>query len=475
MLMASFDDKLRKLMTDDRHEEMPENYSWDDTAEEIYAKMDDAKSKKRRGAIWWFLLSAVVGVVSAFIWFQLSSDSDTAQIQKQAPMATSEKVESPTATQERKIQPTLQIDDDGLLTSKTNEPNADSKANDVVESIATQNIGKPSIALTSQRQQIRVNNNIFEDTKDSPMIAKLSSVITGATSQDQKGTLTHKEATAVGSRMKMEIPALDMGIALLTISDRADKGLPAYLIDLPMLKNSTLQESSPLIFSAGLRAGTDLATGSYGGDGENRNNYSSWQPGYHAGIDITAANRRGWSLALGYDQDFAVQLFNLDIEDSVTHQDQDVVTRITVNALTGSEAHQTGTISQQLVRVRQYKTYNTFRSHSLTALIGKSFDLTNAWSIGLGAGSRCTFSRASSGYTLDKGGEILAYKPDSDIYQAGTVDLLAAVNVGYKLTDHLTASLYARANKSLSNWSGEEAVSYSPTLVQLGAGVAYQF
>jgi len=90
-----------------------------------------------------------------------------------------------------------------------------------------------------------------------------------------------------------------------------------------------------------------------------------------------------------------------------------------------------------------------------------------------GLGGRIAFLRQSEGFNLDLDGNVNEYINGS-LYNSSSIDIVGALNLGYKWSDRTNVYTYFNANKSLSNWSTESAVSYRPTLIQLGLGLKYK-
>lgn len=480
--MDSFDDKIRGLMSDDDNQKMPLGYSWDDNADAIYSKMESDKSSKRRILEWISGLAALAISVAFVMWYLFSSAAVTPQVSDQPSIVVADRSVEESQDQGQEISAPLTTNhiENTLPAARTIEKLAIPSKQAVNRKTEIQNlsdINNSSSPLANDHHIIAIAAEAPKETLITPLVEisllELANPVGSLEHVSVQEARTEESLSAAAT--SLSIPLIGSSKYFLATGQKATTLKFAPLADLPFFEKTTASIDCKLNSSVGLRAGSDIAMGNYGGAGAIRNNYSSWLPGYHAGIDFAVENSRGWSLSLGYDQDFAVQLFDFNEDDFVTHQQEDVVTHIVVNALTGSETHTTGTFKQELARVRDYKTYNTFRSHGFSTVVGKRFQLGNAWSLGVAAGGRYTFARASSGYTLDRLGEIQAYGQGNDIYKASTADLIGELNIGYRLTNNLAVRAYARANKSISNWSSEETTLLRPTLIQLGTGIAYHF
>jgi len=215
--------------------------------------------------------------------------------------------------------------------------------------------------------------------------------------------------------------------------------------------------------------GTLLSFGAYDGI-DARNQYSRWLPGYHGTVGYTIGKER-WAMQLQYDHNFAVQLFDFDDQDLVLAQKDDVVTHVITNPYSMETTERRGSISSNVSRFRDYKTYNTFRSHSLGLSMLYEAISHEKTSIIVGLGSRYTFGRKSIGYNLDSDLEIVSYGDQRTIYSSDNIEMNAQVSLQYRMQKGFYLSPYIKWNKSLSNLSLEENVSLRRSQLHLGLGL----
>lgn len=483
--MDSFDKDMNELLQNQQEGNFPTGYSWEENADAIYSKMDATATEERKPLLlWWFAGVVLLVIVVATMTYVLDRPGETgtaggvvvaegATDKKVAEEATGRASLQQSSDEEQKV---------ALATSISDSEASVQPARAQINSEASKISGLAAEATTTA------------ETVEQSTIAKAEEAATTRAYIPVKYPIKASIPT-MPTEATASLPASDNStvIAVAESADSARERLVIWKVDQPSRAGLRLvrrqiasldpvyvpvaAETSEQVWIHGLtvRGGMLLAQASYGGAPE-RNDHSTWLPGAHAALDYGITTQTGWSYQVGYSYNLAVQLFDFQSEDFVPVEKQDVVTHEVINALSGRTSEVRGDVSLEARRLRDFTTYNTYKSHAMSLLVSRNMlPLDSDWQINAGLGLRYSMLRVSSGYTLDLQSEIIDYTADQQIYGGQSMDVVGQLSIGRGVSRQLSLSAYCRANQSVTNWSMEADVTYRPVLVEVGVGLTYRW
>ena len=473
--MDSFDKNMNERFSSQDGADLPAGYGWDENADAIYEKMGSQQTEDRRPVyIWWLLGIVLVAAIAGVLWLSDSTEA-TVELAGEGTTPSSEIAKSTT----NKGQAADRVET--LAASTKPSASRPIEKNSAAES-AAEDINKtstPTIAISIQSPSLGKDSSekTLLSTKEKNDITKVDAPSSGRRDLDIQplDTMPATATAAVGMGAERAGRSLVMvspvsPLALFTLEQRTRALSVPHAAMLPV---DNQRYSRQVTHGLMLRGGTLLAAGGYGG-APIRSEFSHWLPGYHTGVDYQLSTSDRWTYTASYGYSMAVQLFDFKSEDMVVVDKDDVVTRVVTNALTRRTTEITEDLSLPAQRVRDYTTYNTYRSHAIGLMAARQILPTDSkWQISLGLGARYSFLRASAGYTLDQQNEIIDYTADQELYTTSSIDILTELSIGRTLTKHYMVSTYMRAHQSLSDWSTEPTVTYRPMLIEVGVGVMY--
>lgn len=471
--MDSFDDKIKSLFEKDLPM-VPTDFGWEDNKVEIFSKMEQEKT--RRPWILWFFFGA--GLLMSLLYYF----ANTGDIAKDSMVNTADQVQLQNPILKENLATEIIIENTAsLVKTKTNAAPSNNKGR-------TSKVFDNIIHSTNHDQEFQgeIRNRSF--LRDS--VPKLTQSITRSrfqptaasddTGREPVGAPIHLQSTEMTNAQSSyrSFVSFEKPRNLITMSYlKNDPQSLAYdnLIDIkspnkqvPLDVQLTLVEDvyRHSVFVGG---GTLLSFGTYNGI-DARNQYSRWLPGYHGTVGYTIGKGR-LGMQLQYDHNFAVQLFDFEDQDLVLAQKDDVVTHVITNPYSMETTEMRGSISSNVTRNRDYKTYNTFRSHSLGLSLLYETIIHERSSIFVGLGGRYTYGRTSIGYNFDSDLEILSYDDQRMIYSSDNLEINTQVSMQYRMRKGFFLSPYVKWNKSLSNISLEENISLRKSQLHIGLGL----
>jgi len=216
-----------------------------------------------------------------------------------------------------------------------------------------------------------------------------------------------------------------------------------------------------------------LTSGEYDNNPQ-RNQYSSWLPGYYAGLELTVLEYKKWKLNLGYEHKFSVQLFDFqNITDTITTVVEDVLTGISTYSLNGTTTETRENVSTQSARTRNYLHYNTFRSHAFRLTVVRNFKLSKNWHLIAGLGGSYNFQNITKGRSIGNNNEILDYDSQNSIYRKQNLGIEGGFSLAYQI-GKISLSGNFWLEKPL-DYSLETTTEIRPVFYKIGLGISRSF
>ncbi len=493
--MDSFDKKVSNLYNEEHTSaNLPEGFGWDEMSDGIYQKME-APKKKRRFFIWW-LVSGGLLIVSAALWFYFSNKTEknlptvdkivtspvipdqnpennkipfnekknTKQIAATDIRSTKKETQQISTFYHEKNQPSAPISDTNLTTkAKTSFSLTESSSFQTPNTNRTQ----PKVDLPTDQKVVLPTT--IDHVSTSTLLSKnknISFLPVKFLPLKQPQSRGLADDTRIGESLNAEQRPFPRTINFRDdITNEEDKPLDNSKNQIKFGKNRILHIYGGTLFSSGKYA-----------DNHPRNPYSTWLPGYFAGLEFSILTSEKWSLNLGYEHKFAVQLFDFqNITDTIPTVVADVLTGIRTNSLNGTTSENRENISTRAVRSRNYLNYNTFRAHAFRLSLVRVFKIAPKFQLMTGMGTSYNFLNQTKGRTIDKDRNTLNYGSDgqSAIYRKQSWGVEGGFSMAYKI-----GKISLRGNfwieKSL-NYSMESESEIRPTFYKVGLGIGRVF
>jgi hypothetical protein len=454
--MDSIDKKINALYNEDMPQ-IPEGFSWEDNKGAIYAKMEPKETKKKR-VFWWFFGALTIIAIAIIIAFIISPGNSKITGSLQHIAKTNSRIKKESTSKKTTI-----TTENTIL------------SHPIEKTVSEINIekGRP---VYIDKQVSDTNNDQTINQRKSILSSDLPyqpSKFKERTTSDLNVTKNNEEVVSIAPtttdvKDQIIVPFISRRILMPTQTLNLD-------LDDKKLQNSLPKKFEPntaATHSLLVGGGTLLSFGEYKGV-DARNNYSKWINGYHISLGYTYKKEK-WAINLAYDHNFAVQFFDFQSADSIAYFQDNVITHIAVNAYSGDQRDIKNDISGMTGRRRNFKTYNTFRSHSIGLSLYYLTLKRNNLYIYTGLGGRYSIGQNSQGYNLDKTGEIIEYNNLTSIYSLNGIDVTGSLSIEYNLSSRLSILSYMKVIQSFTNIDIEDSISLRPGQIHLGIGASYK-
>ncbi len=464
--MESFDNKMNDIFNKD-FPDVPEGFGWEENKDAIYSKMDAEEKPRRRAIFWWFwgsISALTVALIIATIYYTNDSSESNTKIATLENITPIEQITSSNNDDTPNVNINKTSSDKSVVNNEEDQENTDQKVSPKTKITSSKN-------PPAQLQTNQTNQRSFTDIKRSKT-SDINSNSDAVLKTNPPHNVEDTTLKVVNPHYKRELIIFPFLATKNFIITRIDNKVTFAALVPKRQSEENLSdntEKNKYKHSVSLAGGTLLSTGNYDGIVD-RNTYSKWLPGYHTTFGYNVERDR-LSLDLFYDHNFAVQLFDFQSQDSVevTQSQETIVT----DAYTKTTRNFSSTNYTNTARSRDYKTYNTFRSHSLgLSLLFKVLE-SNKLSIQTGLGGRYSFANKTKGYTLLSNGEVANYTTANSIYKSNRFDLTGTIRMSYQLNDKFALAPYIRWNRTISNRSIETDITLKGSQILAGIGLSY--
>ena len=472
--MDSFDKEIKRLYDDGSQENIPAGYSWEENAEGIYGKMTK-REKDRRGLL--LLLSLLLTAI--FVWWYADSvDTSVTSTDDVSEVAVSEQIIKSNINTELQLGSTLGDIDKKYssvvkVSPEISQSDAKPTANKVKKHKETYTAAAPHDEVPQAATMAKAGKYTDGDEPPSPasrLATDLEQPI--ALADLNSGKDKSFDATKVSTDYQGLLPLASLALSPVIRHNRRPIALAYH--PLPDDRAPTVRKSV-LSSSVAVHGGTLITVGQYR-QGSLKSEYSAWKPGYHAGISYKLKDIKGRYASLRYDHEFAVQYFNFQDEDFVQVDQVGVVVRLVTSALTGRTTEVREDVTSQVGRQRDYRTYNTFRSHRFSLVAGTKIAKWGSLSLDAGIGLSTSLLRSTAGYNVNIAEEVFAYGHSGQVilYRAIAADVLGELQLQYEVSPLLGISLYSRTHQSVTDWMSRSDDSLRPVSVQVGLSLGFK-
>jgi len=468
--MDSFDKKLTELYKKEQvSNQLPEGFDWEDMSEGIYHKMEEPNRKKRPFFVWLFfsgsvLILSMIGFLYFFSPANLDLNKETTNTSKPNKIAN-----ATTSTAEPIITPTPITEYTSNIATHTQRQTQDGiQQNKVaISTPADENLKIFPLSSISDDLTISNNKNKLLYTKNKTSLRQLEQTNPFTTTKNE--VLNLASGTSIKQQVNTLLIPSTLPIKQVIVPN------PVYIqsIPQPALDENDSDPTSKITLQVVpyLYGGTLLTTGKYKQHTE-RNKHSRWSPGYYAGIDLSVLKYKKWTLNVGYEHKFAVQILELDnVIDTVPIQVENVLTSVTTNSLNGTRTENRATVNSNGIRTRNYLHYNTFRSHAITLGLARHFNLAPQWQLYTRFGGTYNFLHQPEGRTLDEQGNKLDYDKNNPIYLAHYFSVNTGISLQFKVKKLALSGNFGLEKPLTFSHKGENSI--NPTFYKVGVGVKY--